>query len=432
MSPSPEDSSRTGVSSILTRTRDDGPARELPSLVDPPHRVGRFIVIDEVGRGGMGVVYSAYDPDLDRRVALKLLHGTTHAHAEDSNRARTRLLREAQAMAKLSHPNVATVYEVGTMGTIIFLAMELVEGQTLRAWMSALEPRGSWPAVVEMLRQAATGLGAAHRAGLVHRDFKPSNVLIDGEGRARVVDFGLALAGPTPTDEPPTPNVAFPPDQDRDPGFDRGTPLTAAGHVVGTPGYMPPEQLSGRAVDGLSDQFSLCVVLYEALYRKRPFATGNTSEQLGRILLAGPDTPADAYDVPEWLHHIVLRGLSVDPNDRFPTMEALIDALDHGSLRKRRFRSRVGIFGAALLGIGAMATLQSWNARDPPPGPCDGIAARLDGIWDDTAKQTIEAAFSRSGLRSSGTTPPSRRSKPRFPEAGSMTPATPGNASRPA
>ncbi|MEM7156832.1 MAG: serine/threonine-protein kinase [Myxococcota bacterium] len=400
MSPRPEDPSRTDVSSLLTRTRDDGPVRDPVGPARAPHRVGRFVVIDEVGRGGMGVVYSAYDPDLDRRVALKLLHGSAHGHAEDTHRARARLLREAQAMAKLSHPNVATVYEVGTMGDAVFLAMELVEGQTLRAWMRALEPRGSWSAVVAMLRQAASGLAAAHRAGLVHRDFKPSNVLIDGEGRARVVDFGLALAGRGRSDQSPTPDGA-PSSEERDPGLDRDrpTPLTAAGHVVGTPGYMPPEQLSGGNVDGLGDQFSLCVVLYEALYRQRPFAAGTSQEQLGRILQQGPATPSNPYDVPEWLHDIVLRGLSAKPSARFPSMEALIDALDRGTARKRRARSTAGIVAAAFLGIGAMWTLQSWSASETAAGPCEDAPSRLEGVWDDPSKAAIERAFASTALQ---------------------------------
>src|SRR5690349_17448959 len=210
-----------------TRIKRPKPPQDLR---EPGDTVGRFVVLQRLGEGGMGVVYTAYDPELDRKVAIKLLKSAEEGHA--------RLLREAQAMARLQHPNVIAVHDVGTLpGNRVFVAMELVAGATLRGWLKAA-PR-AWREVIAIMRQAGVGLAAAHDAGLVHRDFKPDNVLVGDDGRVRVMDFGLARLGAA------------------DPELSSGshdtgplsTPLTMAGTVVGTPAYMAPELFKGTSAE---------------------------------------------------------------------------------------------------------------------------------------------------------------------------------------
>jgi serine/threonine protein kinase len=228
-------------------------------------QVGRYVLLDAVGSGGMGVVYAAYDPELDRKVAIKLLR-FDRLGSEAGERDRLRLQREAQAIARLSHPNVVHVYDVGTFGDQVFVAMEFVAGRTLRQWAEE-EPR-PWREVVDRFALAGRGLAAAHAAGLIHRDFKPDNVLLGDDGRVRVVDFGLAR----PAGQQPAPEGERTPS-----GGTLAHPLTEWGVVVGTPAYMAPEQLRGEASDERSDQLSFCVSLYETLYGERPFPGGSSS-----------------------------------------------------------------------------------------------------------------------------------------------------------
>jgi serine/threonine protein kinase len=240
------------------RMPDAGPALGRGSTL------GRYLILDFLGVGGMGVVYSAYDPGLDRKVAIKLLRPTTNAHG-GTTAGRSRLLREAQALARLSHPNVIAVHDVGTFEDQVFVAMEYAEGQTLSAWLRE-EPR-SVREIVAAFLEAGRGLAAAHAAGLVHRDFKPANVLF-GNGRARVLDFGLACTDVSRESgervvalEDLPPALPLPPpltgDSTQDPSLNAlGTPLTMTGTLMGTPAYMAPEQMAGRPVDARTDQFS--------------------------------------------------------------------------------------------------------------------------------------------------------------------------------
>jgi formylglycine-generating enzyme required for sulfatase activity len=273
--------------------------------------LGRYIILDRIGAGGMGVVYAAYDPELERKIAIKLLRSGASASPE----SRARLLREAQAMARVSHPNVIHVYDVGTLDARqVFIAMELVRGQTLTRWLR--ERSRSWHDVLRMFAQAGRGLVAAHAVGLVHRDFKPDNVLVDDEGRVRVLDFGLvsgARAGEAPLDEATRPSVA--------------TPLTRSGALLGTPAYMAPEQLRGAEVDQRSDQFAFCVALFEGLYGLRPFTAGTTAEQLERIEAAALAKPPSPSRIPERVYRLLARGLSARPELRHPSLQALLDAL---------------------------------------------------------------------------------------------------------
>src|SRR5579862_3463868 len=236
--------------------------------------LGRYVLLDELGRGGMSVVYVAYDPQLDRRVALKVVRGDKLTLAY-----RQRLHREAQALARLSHPNVVTVYDVGDLEDDTFVAMELVDGMDLRAWQK--QPR-SWREVVRVMVAAGRGLAAAHAAGIVHRDVKPHNILIGTSGQVKLVDFGLARD----LGDRSTPDASSELDPAGHGIEDSGShsisitesaskhleTITQAGHVVGTPAYMPPEQRARKPeADERSDQFSFCVTLYEALYRQRPY-----------------------------------------------------------------------------------------------------------------------------------------------------------------
>jgi serine/threonine-protein kinase len=269
-----------------------------PPSVTRGEAVGRYVVEERVGMGGMGVVYVARDRQLGRRVALKLLR---RRRAEEAV-AQLRLLREAQALAKLSHANVVTVFDVGTFHQQVFVAMELVDGGTLSSWLQ----RGdrSLDEILAMFRAAGAGLLAAHAAGIVHRDFKPDNVLIGDDGRVRVTDFGLA-SPPRSTDGAPR--------------FDNR--LTETGAVFGTPAYMAPEQRDGGRVDERSDQYSFCVALFEALYGRLPEAAL---------------TSAPRFNVPRRIRRALQRGLAQDPAARFPSLQALLSALAWDRAARRR------------------------------------------------------------------------------------------------
>ena len=280
--------------------------------VQVTQRLGRFVLLRLLGTGGMGSVFAAYDEQLDRKVALKLLHQPATAQSDQ----RLRVLREAQAMARVSHPNVVHVYDVGEIGGRIFIAMEFIDGSTLAAWQGA-QPR-TWQQTLHLYLQAGNGLLAAHKNGLVHRDFKPDNVLVDRDNRVRVADFGLArLHDQTPsssTKSEGTPGLV-------------GAPLTRAGSICGTPGYMSPEQYRGDKIDSRSDQFSFCVALYEALFQQLPFAGDTIAEQAANVLAGRLLLPRDNRSVPTAIHGALMRGLSIDPEERFANMSELLTAL---------------------------------------------------------------------------------------------------------
>jgi eukaryotic-like serine/threonine-protein kinase len=291
---------------------EDAAARTLDAAVDDAEagrpalrlgqRAGRFVLLSEVGRGGMGTVFAAYDEHLERKVAIKLLHPGRGAAADASYRER--LLREAQAMARVAHPNVVSVYEVGETGGQVFLAMEFVDGVPLSQWQKQQER--TWKAVLEMYLQAGRGLAAAHAMGLVHRDFKPDNVLVGRDGRARVLDFGLARVDELQSEAP---GLAVPPSA----GQTISRALTAAGRVAGTPGYMSPEQYQCEPLDARSDQFSFCVALYEGLYGSLPFGGKSVAEQAANTVAGRLLPPPVATQVPEEVYRILERSLKLDP-----------------------------------------------------------------------------------------------------------------------
>ncbi|HEX2164169.1 MAG TPA: serine/threonine-protein kinase, partial [Thermoanaerobaculia bacterium] len=318
-------------------------ARPAPGDLAPGTAVGRYRVIDKIGEGGMGAVYAAHDPELGRTVALKLVHPD-----EASGASRDRLLREAQALARVSHPHVVTVHDVGRHGEAVFLAMEYVAGGTLDDWLRA-GPRG-WREVVAAFLPAAHGLAAAHAAGIVHRDFKPSNVLRGDDGRTRVADFGLARAAPEratvlPLVAPPRRATAVPPASDGagEPAapvpFPAGrwlaSRLTVTGRALGTPSFMAPEQHAGGEVGPATDQFAFCVALWQALYGEHPFAGGSPAETRARVL-AGEVAPAPSgARVPAWLRAVLLRGLEVRPERRWGSLAELAQTIERRTAPRR-------------------------------------------------------------------------------------------------
>jgi eukaryotic-like serine/threonine-protein kinase len=345
----------------------------------PEQRLGRYVLLGTLGRGGMGMVLEAFDRTLDRRVAVKVLH------RQLDERQRRRLVREAQALAKLSHPNVVQVYDVGEADGQVFIAMELVRGRSLWSWQQS--PRPSWRALVGAYAQAGEGLAAAHAQGLVHRDFKPGNAIIDDEGRVRVLDFGLARQAVEgePSERKQT-DAAL-----EDEGTALATPLTRTGAVLGTPAYMPLEQMTGQPTDARSDQFSFCVALYEALYGERPFE-GRSLQALAQALERGEIRPAPrGAAVPEALRRVLLRGLRTDPSQRWPSMAALLLALRRPLAPRRRAVWVLGVVGGVAVGVGV-----SQYARGEPP--CEGATAHLEGVWDDAAAQQVKAAILGTGL----------------------------------
>jgi tetratricopeptide (TPR) repeat protein len=370
-------------------------AQAVADLLRPGDSVGRYEVAGVIGSGAMGTVYAARDPDLDRRIALKLVRRIGSAAA--AGEARPRLLREAQAMARLHHPNVVAVHDVGTFGEQVFLAMELVEGQTLTQWLAAGRP---WRRILDVFLQAGRGLAAAHAAGLVHRDFKPDNVLVDREDHARVTDFGLARLHEAGTRRPPRPDDAAPVDVALAVTVEeesaRKSPLTElltrTGALVGTPAYMAPEQLAGGAADPRSDQFSFCVALYEALCGTRPFVARDSDglrAAMASEVLAKPLTPS----VPPWLLRVLERGLKHDPAARWPSMAALLDALMRLPAQRRRRR----LLALAALGALVCAAGVYRQVRLQRIGACANRAAAIDRVWGEARRREVHAAFAATG-----------------------------------
>ncbi len=348
--------------------------------------LGRYVVLSALGSGGMGNVYSAYDPELDRKVALKVLRGDLF-ESQARGEAHSRLLREAQAAAKLAHPNVVAVYDMGTVDERLFVAMELIEGQTLREWLD--EKRRSWRDCLRLFREAGEGLAAAHRVGLIHRDLKPSNIMKAADGRARILDFGLARAAGADPEVPAGDDLAL--------GVSESPltmTLTRGGQMLGTPAYMAPEQYHGTAVDARADQFSFCVALYEALYGEHPFP-GETWEELEENVRQGRIREGAAESsVPRWLRPVLVRGLEPDPRERFPSMDDLLAALARDpATRRRRFLGAV----MAVIVVAALA-VKLWSSWGATSLLCKGADRKLAGIWDERRQSEIQQAFLATGV----------------------------------
>ncbi|MCH9685487.1 MAG: protein kinase [Deltaproteobacteria bacterium] len=336
-------------------------------------RVGRYIILGSLGEGGMGVVYEAYDPELNRRVAIKLLHP-----GRAGSTAQQRLLREAQAMAMLSHPNVVQIYDAGIVRDQVFLALELIRGQTVRDWLE--KRRRPWADVLAPFIEAGRGLEAAHAAGIVHRDFKPSNILLAEDGRVAVADFGVASLQALDDKRAPTGREGGPPN----------VSLTNTGAVIGTPVYMAPEQHAGKRVGPAADQFSFCVALHEGLYGQRPFAGKSHAELATGVLEGRYVPPTDGSGVPRWLARLVRRGLSIDPGDRHPSMTALLAQLaDDPAIARRRW--------AGIAAITAAVSVASWAVMSRPADKaCDGGTGKMEQLWSDAQRSETQAAFERA------------------------------------
>ncbi len=354
--------------------------------------IGRFVVLGVLGQGGMGLVYSAYDPHLDRKVAIKLLRA--EAIRSSGLDARARLLREAQAMAKINHPNVITVHEVGELGDQVYLAMEFADGGTLKSWLK--REKRTLRDILEVFRDAGRGLAAAHAAGLVHRDFKPDNVLLASDGSVRVTDFGLvSVLQQQPSSDKPE-RAATDPGPRPSSSLSSSTPLsqdlTRTGSIMGTPTYMAPEQFAGTDSTARTDQFAFCIALYEAVYGMRPFA-GLTYQALSANVLLDRQAPVPkGVHVPSWLRKVLLRGLAHDAADRYPSMDALLAALARDPARRRR-TALVLAAPAACVALAAGIVM----LRPSADSACGAGSERVGAIWNPQRRAQLKAAFDASG-----------------------------------
>jgi serine/threonine protein kinase/tetratricopeptide (TPR) repeat protein len=417
--------------------------------------IDRYTILDLLGAGGMGIVFSAYDSQLGRIVAIKVIRA--RAGAPDGNQ---RLLREGQAMARLRHPNVVTVYDAGSFDEGVFLAMEYVEGVTLNRWLEAAEH--DWRAKLEMFKQAGRGLAAAHEAGLIHRDFKPENVLVGHDGRVLVGDFGLARADANPTGASSgeaaaslrpagggdaggaislTPSGATLPTRPRatsmTPLSHDWTPMlthriTEDGVILGTVGFIAPEFVRRRALrrrraagtpaaqeaavagaydkavpvsdagapalalDGRSDQFSFCVSLYLALYGDYPFDPRTLRKYIG-ALRDGPKPPPAATRVPAWVHAIVARGLNDAPEARFASMTELLAALDRDPSRRRRLWALGAAVAAVCVATAGGHARQQAHHRAELRARCARGTALVEEVWNAGAEERVRNALEGAG-----------------------------------
>ena len=364
----------------LSETLDSGDRNiagtlQRPSRLVPPRSklatenqpFGRYVLDEKIGSGAMGVVWRAHDPKLGRMVALKLLR-------KYDSLLMDRLIREAQSMAQVSHPNVVGVFDVGATEGAAFIAMELVVGKSMRAWQT--DSRRTVPELITTYVAAGRGLAAAHGAGIIHRDFKPDNVLVGDDGRIRVTDFGLAAAKPSESGKHSIGDVS----------------LTTEGSVLGTPAYMAPEQFDGGNVDPRTDQFNFCAALYEALYGERPFE-GKTFDELSENVRDGRLKPAPAgSEVSRTLRGILARGLSAKPADRFPTMDSLLIELARDRARPWRLGSWVAMAVAAALALGLFS---DWTVR--VRGAAETSKSfELTGAQVDKTMSRLEMEFERA------------------------------------
>ena len=434
--------------------------------------IDRYIILDRIGAGAMGVVYTAYDPRLDRRVALKVMHARPGAQASD---VATRLLREAQALAKLSHENVVAVHDANAVGEVVYLTMELVAGVSLTRWLK--QAAHSVDEILKVFIQAGRGLAGAHAAGLIHRDFKPDNVLVGDDGRVRVVDFGIARGADGPDlltvdqaierSHHGIPEVAAPPppapaperpaegsvlafastDRGAVPAFARGTDLadtakdevrsaskagkagkadkadkasglaaasgtrlqssqletaipglssvrlTRTGALVGTPAYMAPEQHIAARVDARSDQFAFCIALYEALFGSHPFPAKNYVQLSLSVLGGKVDAMTGRNDVPVRVRRVILRGLSVDPDHRFPNMDELLLALNADPGLRRRRRVGLALLAGGVAGVMGLVGIEVFGGSPP----CEGADRHVAEVYNASVRAEIEAAFLATG-----------------------------------
>jgi serine/threonine protein kinase/tetratricopeptide (TPR) repeat protein len=389
-----------------------GPAPEVPhrqpgstnELIDTRYRVERLL-----GRGAMGEVYLAHDQRLGRQVALKLVRASSPTTAL---RLQVRLEREALALARVAHPNVVGIHDVGTHAGQTYLTMQFVPGTTLREWQPVGRKRDE---LIDACLQAGRGLAAAHSVGVVHRDFKPDNVIVGDDGVVRVLDFGLAAAVLTDPGESSSHgsgvraamSSSLPSDAsgsgtdatiDVESGAESGAErasaspserMTQVGSLVGTLAYMSSEQLEGRSADARSDQFGFCVAMWEALTGSRPFASGGILE----LILNIEQGPRGGNGLPRWLRSILVRGLQFDPQRRWPGMTELIHAIERGRTRGRKVLVALGLpatIGAAIL-LGRVLA----PAAPPTEDTCTAFVGQIDARWSPTQRAAIASHAGR-------------------------------------
>lgn len=381
-----------GTSSLIDRLEQAlAHAALFGTDIEASPKLGRFIVLRRLGAGGMGIIYEAYDPKLDRKVAVKLMRV---ALGDSNAETPARLLREAQALARLGHTNVVAVFDVGTVAEHVWLAMELIDGVTLAAWTARGRP--SWPEALNVMTQAGRGLEAAHVAGLVHRDFKPDNVMIGSDGRVRVVDFGLAHGmhanERTGTAGAPRPEMEA-----------LAVDLTATGAIRGTPAYMAPEQWRGFDVGPSADQFAWSITAWELFFGERPFLDDAPGEPHSWRRRARSLDPR----IPTWLRRIVERGLQVEPSHRWPTMGALLSALERGRQRGR-MRTGVAVVASFSVVVAGFTGLHYWSqarAEDDRRqehmqrvAACEAVGAGIFETWNDATRADVREGLVATGV----------------------------------
>jgi predicted Ser/Thr protein kinase len=391
-------------SSAPTAISGSGAASQRPPAAG--ERLGRYVLLGIVGSGGMSDVHLAYDPELDRKVALKLMRVRV---------GRQRLQREAQALAKLSHPNVVPVHDVGVVAGRAFVAMEYVEGQTLRDWLKEPHP---WREALQVLMDAGSGLAAAHARGVIHRDFKPTNVLIGADGRVRVLDFGLARLGmgsgePTPSTAADTTEgvsaVTVDAAGTATPGSSDSadTSLTPVGQILGTPAYMSPEQWRGGETDQRADVFAFGITAYEALFKGRPFERDESATTKDAVFdgrdLSSPKPPPRDTEVPRHIQRAVLKALAFEPSDRWQSIDEMLAELRRDPYRwvRRAIASAVAV-GALGLAAGGSAAFVAARTPAVDRTMCTGGRARVEAVWGPPKRDAVREAFAKTGLPYAG------------------------------
>ena len=408
-----EDTQSVSLSLEKARQKVTGGIEDAP-VTDPSHAaenvprgtaIGRYLVVGRLGQGGMGVVYAAYDAELDRKVALKLLR----PRAAGGSSGHARLLREAQAMARVSHPNVIAIHDVGSFGNQVFMAMDLVDGSTLSHWVK--EPSRTWQEIARAMLDAGKGLAAAHAVGLVHRDFKPQNVLVGRDGRVFVTDFGLARM----SDEAADGETAHVATEERE--LERhsrlSSNLTGAGVVLGTPKYMAPEQHLARAVDARADQFSFCASFYASRWKSHPFDPGELARRADKLRSQSGNAttplkpsssrsgganvlifePPSQPRVPARLRRAIMRGLALSPENRFPGMDQLLAEVS-AALHPPSMQVAMA---AAALAVVVVAGGSAWAYRDRSDRNrsqlCSGGGTEIAAVWNPTVAGAVQGAF---------------------------------------
>ena len=354
-----------------------GGPRHRPRELQSGAEIGRYVVLSRIGHGGMGIVYEAHDPDLDRRVALKFLLAGERVGSEGS----ARLLREAQSLAQLSHPNVVAVHDVGMIGDRVWIAMEFLDGPNLAKWVH--EKQRKWKDILPVFLQAGAGLQAAHAAGFVHRDFKPENVMFGRDGRVRVVDFGLARdAKPQGGDQTKESLTEALPVDHR---------LTMTGALLGTPRYMAKEQWNGAQADAKSDQFSFCVSLWEAVYGEPPFTGATIPELMLNVQQGRMKAVTSKANAPGWIKAALLRGLRTNPSERWPSMEALLVALQGTRIR----RVQLLVLGSAIALVLAMAAIGRQRELAKIAEEIDAMVASSTEVMSNVDRELANAEVLR-------------------------------------